>query len=123
MTLSRKMDTNGLIEVLKQGQWYFMFAICVGLGVFSNESYLILKHPERPRFKDMFAKLCVAVFICLLVHGYYDYKKYPVKYEYVPLMLSSFLYYQTASFMKNTVWPLLSKIIVGLLNGGKQDDK
>lgn len=122
MTYGHKMERQDIVEVLVKGQWYLMFAFCTVFGVVTNESYLKLKYPDRKPWRNLFFKLVVAFFVCMLIHGWYDYKLYNKKYEYIPITLASFLHYQIGSWIRTSLFPLLTKVILNSLTGGKKDE-
>ena len=122
MTHVRRMENTKLVELLLQAQWYFMFLMATGLGVVAMDKYRKLRDKEkmdklgieapinRTKFID---KFCLAVFVCYLVHGFYDYRGYPPKQEPFFILLASFLHYPIAGFIVNRLWPIIQKAITG----------
>lgn len=122
MYSEQRMEKQEIVSVLIKGQWYLMFFACMFLGVFSNVAYLQMKNPSRKRWNGFFDKICLACFVCLITHGAYSYYKLNHDFEYIAIALASFLHWPIGSWMIYTLWPMVSKIIVGSLSGGKKDE-
>jgi hypothetical protein len=122
MTNSRPMDKQQYAQIILTIQWYAMFLFCVGFGVKAMDSFQKMRDAEmmrwdervnpRPRI-DFLTKLILSAFICALVHGYYDYRKLDPKYEWVALLLASFLHYYAGQFIVYKVWPIIKASITG----------
>lgn len=120
---AQKMEKYETIQLLLTFKWIFIFVFCTGFGVLANESFLILKNPGHKKWHNIFLKLYVAVFVCILVHGVYTFKGWDPNFEYIPLLLASFLHQQVILWLRYTFWPMVSKLIVHSLTQGKHDDE
>lgn len=121
MSKTVAMDKQEIIELLIKGQYYFMFAVCTVFGVISNESYLILKHPDRPKWKNFIPKVCLAFFVCILVHAAYEYKDLNPEFEYAPIIAASYLHYPLGKWIITSLFPLLTKLLIGSIKS-KEDE-
>lgn len=121
MTTRTRMERQELIDFLIKGQWYFMFTLSTLFGVISNEAFFIIKYPSRPKWRNFIFKVIISCFVCLLAHAWYDYRGYTAKYEYVAILLASFLHYPIAFWLIHSLFPLLTKLIIGSIKQGKDE--
>lgn len=112
-TLMEKIDW--IFNFLLKNPFYFVFPFCIIFGVLANESWLKLKYPDRNFYEGLFLKFIVSTFVCILVHSIYSWRKYDKEYEYLPLLLASFLYSYIVNWINTSLFPILTKLFVNIL--------
>lgn len=109
---TRKMERiDWAFNWLMRNPFYFVFGICIVFGVIANEAWLKLKYPERNMYDSIFLKFIVATFVGVLVHSFYSWRKFDKEYEYLPLLVSSYLYRSFAKWVSVSLFPLVTRVI------------
>ncbi len=119
--LMEKLDW--IFEYLMKNPFYFIFVFSVSMGLLSNEAYLKLKYPERNFYDGLLLKFIVSTFVCILVHAVYSWRKYDKEYEYLPLLLASFMYIHISKWINNSLFPILTKLFVNILTKKGDEEK
>lgn len=101
-------------------QFCFMFVFSSVGGVVANEAYLRLTRPNHKKWNNIMAKVILAIFVCAIVHGAYEYKKYEPKREWIVLLLAGFLHLPIGRYIGRDFVPMMGKWIVDVITkGGK----
>lgn len=105
------MDKKDLLELIASNKKFFVLVFCVIFGVISAESYNILKFPDRPKFRKIFPKLIVALFMCALCTPITDYLK--IKSEYYPYCVLgiSVISFPLLDWCINVLFPVLLSVL------------
>lgn len=103
-------------------QWSFMFTFSSVGGVVANEAYLRLKNPHHKRWNNIMSKITLAMFVCALVHGLYDYKNLEPKREWIVLSLAGFLHLPIGTYISREFIPMLGKWMVDIITRGSKKD-
>lgn len=113
------MDKKDLLELLASNKRFFVLVFCVIFGVVSSESYKILKFPTEPKFKKIFPKFIVALFVCCITTPGIEYIGWDKKYYPYSMLFIAATAMPIFEWVINILFPTLLGVLqqsaVGLI--------